>query len=402
MSIFKQINWRVSILIVLLYFFASSGYNLVGWRYFVPFKYTYILIALAFFFIISYKVKDGSNVIRKYARFLFIWPILVCFSSVLSGHRFITEFDTCYAWVCYIGLFFVFHKYKIKEVDIITGLALSAIICAAIQIYQQTDSAVPLFGIISEESDQYMGDIAQIRNGMYRFNVGNLRLPLLMSCFYWCKIVRERNISNASLLALFLISVYLYLTRQVMIALATTFVLSIVINSEGKNKNSIFIGILTLFLVVSFYWNELFGDLLQTYSDDTSTTDIRFEALIYYISAIKSHILNALIGFGHGTNIQQYGNNNFLYVDDIGFVGEMFLYGIAWVVYYFYMLYFLLIKNRKEIPTYVVLFIIATFLTSIMIFPYRKGAEMFIWACVLYIADTHISSNNNLIIKNNE
>jgi len=175
-----KINYWAVILLVLLFVFVSNGYNIVGWGYMVPKRYTYLLIAIAFYYIVTNytTIRQSNPFFSKYALFMFMWPLVTVLCRAINGGNLGEEFFSCYSWVSLIFLYFVFCKYKVREFDLIIALSISAIIGASIQIYEQLNPSEAICGIITQDSEFYMGEVAEIRNNLFRFIVGNPRLPI--------------------------------------------------------------------------------------------------------------------------------------------------------------------------------------------------------------------------------
>jgi len=68
----------------------------------------------------------------------------------------------------------------------------------------------------------------------------------------------------------------------------------------------------------------------------------------------------------------------------------MYFYGLLYVIAYFRLVYKVLLVYREYVPTYIKMFVVATGLISIMIYPLAGIMNYLVWSILLYICDLHI------------
>lgn len=280
------------------------------------------------------------------------------------------------------GMFFNLWQLKITEKQIITGFVIFGLMTFAIQIWQMS-MEFPVFGLDYEMESGEIGE----RNDLARYMVGTYFVAVLCVYYFWSRIIKKFNIFAAVMLAVFLVSVYLYLTRQLMIAIALSALLSIFILGDRKKQIAAFMLILVLGAVVFFNAKAIFGDMLE---DTDDSTNIRWQCMDYIRKQLELHIEYIPFGRGFGDYEKAWAAKGY-YISDIGFVGQVFVLGIFWTVSYFVIVYKFLTKLRHDIPMYVTLFVFGSLVTCLFIFPYRNMVEAFIWATLFYISSIHLS-----------
>lgn len=75
-----------------------------------------------------------------------------------------------------------------------------------------------IFGVSDPNSYFYNGEMAEVRNGLYRYRIVCFIVSLIALYYSWQKINERKNLRNLSLFVALACSVYLYLTRQLMFA----------------------------------------------------------------------------------------------------------------------------------------------------------------------------------------
>lgn len=403
-------NNKISYTILGIFF----AFQIVTTRFFYyknwDFKnYIYIPFYLYFIYVIfSKRVLLGRT--RKEMHFvglikyLIIIPFLCIISYLANGETgwsthptVIIALCSSITFLCYYAL----HALKVNERTLIT-LFLSLAICIfVIQIIQQLNPGNAVFGVKSNFEDvaetMTREDFIEQRNGLYRYRIEGVLMSIVAFCFTWQRFLRKKNLMNFISFAIFATSIYLFLTRQRMIAGIGTCIFSVFLMGKTKisSKLKYLIPIIVLFFVLYFLRDALFGSLFEQTQDQTDKleTDVRTLAFAYYWNEIISNPLTFLFGAGSMSAAADGGTMYNMNWNDIGIIGQWFVWGIGIVISYFYILYQMLVKKANEIPPYVKFFVFMTFLTSILIFPYREPSEFFVWAVLLYICDLHINKS---------
>lgn len=284
-----------------------------------------------------------------------------------------------------IGLlsYFSFKFLKVTVNQLIISFTIFGLITFAIQ-YWQINMDFPIFGLDYENDAGEVGE----RNDIARYMVGSYCVAMFLICYYWAKFITRPNIFALSLFMIFVASLYLYLTRQLYVSIAVTLVLSILFMPSRKMQFfSVVMLLISAFILITFS-KQIFGDMFES---SEGSTDIRLQCMKYISGELQLNPAYLITGKGHGPYEQALAAKDF-YLSDIGILGEMFYYGIFWVILYFVAIYKLLITYRKKTPIFITLFLIAAAVPSPFIFPYRVIFECFIWACVFYIADLSIAA----------
>lgn len=369
----------------------------------------------AYFLGVCYIYKNRLHAQKKNLHFsklvnwLIIIPLLCTITYWANGQSSWLTHPTTVISLCgglTFVIYYVLHCLRINERTIMM-LVISLSLCILIiQVVQQFSPGSAIFGVKSYLEENTLlsaqADIEQ-RNGLYRFRISGTILTVLSFCYFWQKILKKRTPINILLFALFAVSIYLYLTRQRMLSAVGMCIFSVFL--MGKSKFSgrfkyLILVLIFLFVIYSFS-DVLFGSLIEQTQTQTEAaeTDIRTLAFGYYWNEIVSHPLTFLFGAGTLSAATEEGTMWGMNWNDIGIIGQWFLWGIGVVLSYIYILYQFFIKKANEIPPYVKFFAFMTLITSVMIFPYRDPCEFFVWGCLFYICDLHIN-NSTLAIKN--
>lgn len=388
---------KVEVAIIGFLIFASHGLNFLGWNNFVPRKYylfVSLILVLLFFRLYKY-VRQVNPYFLSYVSFLCVWPIVPFVYSVLSGEDPQFIFQTTLQWTICSVFFFVFYRYKVREKNIIIAFTSFAFITAIIQIVQQIYPEIALFGVMDQSKDG-VDIVAVQRNGLYRFHVGKAMVQIFCFCYYWNKSLNKPTIKNISLLCLFAISIYLYLTRQIIIAVVMACCLSLIftINSKFKIIAVVFVGI--GYYLISRYWDILFADFVSSYRENTYSTDVRMEFIQWIIAYFANNPLDFILGQGRNSFIRGLEVSHEYFLSDIGFLGEIFMFGIPWGLAYLGVLYIFFFKIRKSIPEYIKLYVLVFAMVAIFIFPYRDLTEMCVWISLIYISSLHVDERYEL------
>lgn len=293
--------------------------------------------------------------------------------------------------------YFVLFAYKVKEKDAIKLVLILSLIIWLIQVYQQANPYSALFGTYTDEqmSKWNTNETAGMRNGLYRFMIPGYCFTVMAVLYSWIEFLDKRNIKSFILFGVFISSIYLTLTRQLLAAVIIGVAISpILLGRSQPLKKTIYLLITgTILFVIYRYSDVLFGDLINLTEEQSGTDYIRFLSFDYYFNQTTKDLASLLLGSGSYSIAEQNGINFGFYPSDVGFMGEWHYYGLFWIILYIVIIYNTLLRNFNKIPGYIKLFIIVTFMDCFMIFPYRYPYENFLWAIVLYICDLHISKS---------
>ena len=264
-----------------------------------------------------------------------------------------------------------------------------------IQIFQLIFPEAAIFGVEKKTSDFYGYIITDSRNNMFRYRMESYMITIFCLYYYWTRALRKPTLRNVVLFAVFAISLYLYLTRQIIFSVLVTLLLSLILSKEVNLKVKIILILGAVFFLGFKFSGALFGSFVENFDTEISVDNVRVSAVLYYVPQIFKNPMVALFGNGHADSFNEVMESDKIYPIDIGFIGEGVYYGLIWILFYFVTVAIILIKYRKAVPKYVKLYVFGTFLNSILIFPYRNGYEVLVWTIVLYLSSVSIMLDKN-------
>lgn len=390
------------VFILLLVILASNGFSYANWSPLGGQLLSFIILMLMFICVLS-KINQKKN-FSSIVLFLIIIPFISAINSYfIYNQSFIDSFRAflklALVWILYYQL----HLFKVKEITILNAFICICFFILTVQVVQQFTYPNAIFGVMREEDleNNFLFEIAEKRNGLWRFRVG-------MGMYYTAPIIfllimRVQKKFNVLLFVLFiflLASVYLTLTRQVIFAMLLTIFISFFLNKKNFSFVYIILGI-ALLCGLYYFYNDLFSDFIDQTKDEAGKDNIRIIAANYFWNDSLKSIFPFLFGHGvPGSNGEFYRFNqmlmsNGIIVADVGFIGIIWRFGLVYVSISYYIYYCIFIRFGKQIPNYIKLFAIYTLIMSIMIFPF--GAQVYLtmaWGIILYICDLHINKSS--------
>ncbi|MBQ0075364.1 MAG: DUF1542 domain-containing protein [Prevotella sp.] len=395
-SIGRFINGTENTLIVIfMSIFAiilGNCFNFMSWAYIFQMRY-YVLIAFicyAMYFLFMVQLRNKYIPFKYYVLFLTVWPISCHISSIIFGGTLSEDLLSSLPWLFVSTLFIIFHRFHFTERRILIILGIVAIGTVGIQIMQLVE---PLFTVFGDPTGETLGElvVSGERNGIVRLFVGCIPLQMLMLFLFWCKFMTTFRIHWALLTGLMLFSVYMYLTKQVLIATVFTLGLSFFMLQGRRIKIIAYTMMVILTAILAFFWEDLFGDMIKDSQDDSFSHAIRFEFIGFISEYFITHPIESIFGHGFSIPLIKEWIHKLYHLSDIGFFGEAFSYGWPWSIAYFLVVFRILVTYRNRIPLYIRLYVIATGFISIFIFPYRNRIEMYTWISAIYICSLYIS-----------
>lgn len=382
----KSKSYGLTIFFFVYLCFTTNFFNFWGYTAFILARYWLIhtiFLWSVFFFSYHYGKLRGEYT-WKYVLFFAVFPYLVALLKPFhAGGSINYEIGTCFDYVTIFVFFFFFHKCKLSEQYIVRLIITFGIATFLIQIYQQLNPHLLMFGIDFSAMEK-TGNLAFMRNDLYRFRIGSYVIQMFCLLYYWERLLKKLTFLNILMVLVFSVSIYLYLTRQVIIAGVGT--MGIMFLKETLLRKSIWpiiVVVSALFLLLHF-WDALFSDFITEYKESSYTTDIRQEAVEFILPRIFKNPITILFGHGHQLIERTSWNENGYYMSDIGFFGQAYYYGVIWVLVFYVLCYKILFKSQS-IPLYIKMFVLCWCITSPMIYPFTNKPTVFMWTCVLYI-----------------
>lgn len=332
---------------------------------------------------------------NKYAKEIIALGVVsyLCIITIIAkGTGFSTKYDLPpILFSMAIFYYFPLSYYHVSKKSIINSVLVVGLFVFFIQVIQQLNPSLAIFGILNPEEAHLYGDIATMRNDLYRFILPTYQISLFCLFYSWVQLLVKRDIKSLLLFVCFAISVYLYLTRQIIF---TSIIVLALTSFFGKNTNkrqSSWLPILFAIIIFCFS-TALFGDFVEMTIEGGGSTEHRMESYQFFTAMIGENLFTFLFGCGTPKETLIWHEMG-LSASDIGFVGEVFHKGIFALLIYLVILYKALIKYKRETPLFIRLYLICTFINSIMIFPYVSGHTYILWAILLYIADIKVSGS---------
>lgn len=394
MSVFSNNNrFLISCMAFLVYatnFFQYKNwdYTLGGWS-----SYFVALIILYVFFITHRRITYKS-VFSHVIVLLMLVPLLQTFSKVFIYHESVYDERGLYTQLITFFFFYIFQAKQIEEKDLVKAITIVGFIVFFIQIWQVLNPHSAVFGVYRPDDLDHGREMAEERNHLYRYRLGTDFITLF--CFYysWGALQNKYSLKRLCMFAIFAISLYLYLTRQLMFVSLLAIFCTFIFNKNLKIKLwKVILVILVVGLLFYQFASAVFGDLIERTLKELDDTNIRVLAAAYYWEGITESPIVFLIGHGPINELLYLQEYYEFYTSDVGLIGEWFLYGLLWLILYGYILFLVLKKYADQLPLYIKLFVFGTSLNSIMIFPYRYSYEFFIWTVVLYIVSLYVDED---------
>lgn len=396
----KQRHWVF--VIIALVIVGSRGFNYVNWP-FGNVLFASIIALLSIVCVINNKYFCKQH-FKTIVLLFMILPFLSIINSsiiydqsVLTGLR--ANFSMAFVWIMY----FILHIFKVKEKYILKALLYIGSFIAIVMIIQQFTYPYAFFGVITEEGmvSHGLSEIADMRNGLWRFRMNIDMYYTAPILFFLLTMIKQKRYDTNIMFyfVLFLVSVYLSLTRQVIFATIFTIIFSFFINNKKLNIG--YYVLLLLFGVLMYFnYDVLFGELSEQTSGELNNDNIRVYAATYLWNDSFNNISTFLFGNGlpgekgmfhnYVERLQDMG----IYVVDVGFIGMTWRYGFLYVILSYYLLFHIFFKLKSEAPMYIRLFVVFVFVMSIMIFPFGAQSIMtMVWPLLLYICDLRINKS---------
>ena len=344
--------------------------------------------------VLIYRNKYPKTTLFKGCMRLMCFFLFSMIGAIVIHNQSITDsfIVTSYAFV-YL-MFPIMYMLKLDEKSLIKLCFVLGFFWAAIMLIQQFTWPSYWFATRGETEE---GE-PEMRNGIIRYGVAGTTFGLLMLFYAFQKYLEEGKRKYLVWIIIGLIGVYLTCTRQIMAASAGCLLVGLWL--KKKLRLGTLLGILLIGLVIYINADALFGE----YVEMTETVDedyIRFIALRYYaLEYNKGNVLLFFLGNGEFRANSAYGREMMIgnweergvYWSDVGWVGVYSAYGIITVLIILY-IYYYIFKNRKYIDLYLLLFMLYSFVTSIMMnsFPCKLSAIGTI--LVLYLIDLSMVKN---------
>ena len=305
------------------------------------------------------------------------------------------------AWLFY----FVLHRLKISENEILKIIIGIGFIWVILELIQQF--TYPVYYFFTRGDDTYWWGIEK-RAGFYRYMIDGISFALLALFYYLQKFfnTNQKRAKNSFWIISLLLGIYLFMTRQIMASVLASILIGQLLLKRIPLNRRISIFIIGILMVGSiFYFKDtIFGDLVETTSDDMNKDNIRIESYYFHLN-YWDHWTCFVFGNGVPHEQSSYGKyTNYLQKEvglhrsDIGIIGELSNYGIIYIIV-FILFCFYFFRKSKEIELYLKIYFIYSLLIIPMIFPFRNFPEFLVFSVFLYLCDLSIANHSKKSIS---
>lgn len=223
----QKVNKKIFFILFAFFIVVS---NCFSYKYWNVKSYIYIPF-YAFFVIVIVKNQKVLHTKRKRMTFsklvtaMIITPFFCFISYINNGDVEWTSHPVTFIDMCgslTFLLYFVLHALKVNERTLLMIVFVAATCILCIQIFQQFFPSHAVFGVRNDFSNEMKNsnaiDIIEMRNGLYRYRILGKMFTIIAMCYTWQRLLKKQNLKNVIFFLLFAVSMYLYLTRQYMIA----------------------------------------------------------------------------------------------------------------------------------------------------------------------------------------
>lgn len=386
------------ICIIWLYLTGFFGYNNFA-RFRLPYVLECFMYAMPLFMVMlsGGGIKTTMN-FRQETIFLMMLPFISGLSSMFEfGQGLYETVVACIPSLIW-GTYFFLHKSNVPYGKAIRFLLLFSMAAVFILTIQQISPERAMFGLRdSPDSEQ----IAEVRNGLYRFRIGGAGCAsLFLFALYFEKTISSFNKKWLVISLCLLLYLYLTLTRQVILSALLIVFLTFFVQKKGRSKSKPFLFAIIILGSIFAFREILFGEFIEQTSEQTSSADdVRLLEYAYFSKEIFTKPMIFILGTGvpHATSSlgDYYGKLEqlFLFPSDIGIVGTWFSYGIVYVVLFLWCMYKMCVKLRNLLPTYFIVYLFSVIVILPLAFPWGTNLSNLMWCFILYIMDLEIANS---------
>ena len=393
----------IAIFIVLLSFcFNFVGFAMMTSAFRLRFAILFSIPLIAFQICNKKLIRNDSMYFKKFVLYLIFMCMFTFALPLLWGDSFVKGLENNLFVAFVLCSYFILHYKKVSEKTIIFSLTLIGLIVFIIQVLQQIEPSFAIFGVYNEKMIEEKGlnydEIANIRNGLYRFKIIQQHFPYFLFCFYFSRLLLRFKWHLLFLTIIFAASTYLMMTRMFLICMAiSAIMIFFALRKQIKRKAGVLILIAFLILTLINYSDTLFSDLFDSNNSDIDYSGtIRISCLPFIWNHSFENPLLFLIGHGYTSELWDWGEKYGYWYNDLGILGQVYPYGIIWVLIYFRLAYIILFKNKLVIPVYIKGYTFGLLCICFMMTSYGGSlVPTFLWCLILYISDLYLDNNKS-------
>lgn len=395
-------NTKTLLVLGIIWLYLS---NFFGYNDFARFKLPYVIECLLYALPILMVIFKGSGIrhtmhFHKEVILLMILPFISGISSMMEFNQGLYETVVACIPSLLWGTYFFLHKNNVPHDKALRFLLFFSLIGMLIMTVQQFFPEKAMFGVsVSTESDE----IAEVRNGLYRFRIGGAGCAgLFLFAYYWGKTVNSYNRRWLAISFCLLLYLYLTLTRIVILSVLLIVILTFFMRKKGNSATS-FLLVLCFLSFLFIFRDTLFGAFIEQTSEQTSNSDdVRFLEYTFFLNEILTKPIIFVLGTGvphASSSLGDYYRNLeqlHLFSSDIGLIGTWFNYGILYVVLFVWCIYKMCIKLRHLLPTYFKAYWACVLVVLPLAFPWVSNLSNLMWCFILYIIDLEIENKKQI------
>lgn len=389
-----------AIFIVAFVILSSSGLYYYNWNLTYAGWITKVIYLYFILFFIRHSTRNPNCHFRTEILLLTFLQLPSMINSwSYFGQSFIQSLTVDLAAFSYVT-YFMLHHYRVEERTIMKAILFMALLIVGIQLFQQFSYPNCWFGIHDEERQAITKELAEQRNGLWRFRMhinGFYTCPILFAAWIWLQ--RKFDIRTMIVCSLLMVSVYLTLTRQVMVACIFAVFMSSFIGEQKNKKAALLLGL--LFIVGLYeYYDVLFSSLSEQTKEDSTEDNIRlFSATYFWEESLKSP-LTFLFGYGlhhpdsgFGDLMSHLNKDYGFFISDVGFIGQIYQKGLFYVLTTYWLFYKIYFRFKKQLPLYVKMMVLFCVPMTPMIFAMYSPLYYCVWVMMIYIVDLHVNKS---------
>lgn len=137
------------------------------------------------------KNVNMSMPMKKYIIALTVIPFFCMITRLYEGDM---SYDTITPYMASTTflVYFILHEYNVSEAVLISSIVKIALVIFLIQIVQQFMPSSAIFGVSDPNSYFYNGEMAEVRNGLYRYRIVCFIVSLIALYYSWQKLMRGK------------------------------------------------------------------------------------------------------------------------------------------------------------------------------------------------------------------
>lgn len=394
--------------VMLVFLHSICFFDYVDYKSFNPSIYRYVSIGIGVFLLLFTMVNYYSlktSPLAKYAIGFIFLPMLSFIPCSFCHEQSIEKSFIAYIPFFYFFIYFVLHKYKVRESDVIKWLTVIAIIRTTILIIEQFTYPDYYFAFRKEAVDA-LGRFHRIeqRAGIYRFYLRDTYLSMFLVFVYLQKIIEKIRISHVCIFLFGVVGVYFDQSRQYMFSTVLSISTILLFSSNIKYKYLytfiIFMGLFFVYINADL----LFDEMIERTNEEMVEENIRVGAYTFFGLVYWDGPLTKLFGNGFPDSTSAYGKEMFeihnymrFYQTDIGIVGMLSYYGIVSVTFFLSFFVYILKKFWKNIDLHLKFFILAAIINLPLFTMFSCHIDSYpFWAFMFYLIDKSIERNRIL------